>query len=61
MSTLLNILSTNEQKTFENPPQFSGVERKQTFFLNQKLEDIASSMRTPTNQVGFVLQFGYFQ
>ena len=61
MATVLNILSVNDQKSFENPPHFSGEKRKQAFFLNQTIEQMTTRMRTPTNQAGFVLQLGYFR
>ena len=60
MSTHLKILSPKEIKTFDSPPEFSGEERKRFFYLPQWAEEIVSSLRTPTNKVGFVTQLGYF-
>ena len=57
----IKILNNNDIKTFENPPQFNGEERKQFFYLPNWAKALVESFRTPTNQVGFVLQLGYFK
>jgi len=61
MATYIKILNNNDIKTFENPPQFNGEERKRFFYLPTWAKDLVESFRTPTNQVGFILQFGYFK
>lgn len=58
---LIKILNNNDSKAFENPPQFNGEERKRFFYLSNWASDLLESLKTPTNQVGFVLQFGYFK
>jgi TnpA family transposase len=57
----IKILNNNDSKVFENPPQFSGEERKQFFYLPNWADDLVKIFKTPTNQVGFILQFGYFK
>jgi hypothetical protein len=61
MATYIKILNNNDIKIFENPPQFKGEERKRFFYLPNWAEDLVKSFRTPTNQVGFILQLGYFK
>jgi hypothetical protein len=55
MATYIKILNNNDIKTFENPPQFNGDERKRFFYLTNWADDLVKSFRTPTNQVGFIL------
>ncbi|NDY71056.1 Tn3 family transposase [Desulfobacter hydrogenophilus] len=61
MATHLKILNQNDIKEFDFPPQFSGEERKRFFYLPNWAEELVNSFKTPTNQVGFALQFGYFK
>jgi TnpA family transposase len=61
MATHLKILNQNDIKEFDFPPQFSGEERKRFFYLPNWAEELINSFKTPTNQVGFALQFGYFK
>ena len=61
MATHLKILSQNDIKSFERPPEFNGDKRKRFFYLSKWANDLVKSFRTPTNKVGFVLQFGYFK
>lgn len=61
MATYIKILNNNDVSSFENPPQFSGEERKRFFYLPKWAEGLVESFRSPTNQVGFVLQLGYFK
>ena len=55
------ILTSAEQATFDNPPKLTPVERKKYFFISSAVADLLSSLRTPTNKIGFVLQLGYFR
>lgn len=59
--TNLVILSDKERKQFDSPAMFNYAERSIYFSLDQKIIDILKSMRTPTNKVGFMLQFGHFK
>jgi len=58
---LFKILNRNDIKAFEFPPQFNGVERKQFFYLPNWASHLVLNFRTPSNQVGFILQLGYFK
>jgi len=57
----IKILNSNDSKVFENPPLFSGEERKRFFYLPNWASDLVENFKTPTNQAGFILQFGYFK
>lgn len=57
----MRILSANEQEAFDKPPIFDHRERKQFFSLPKALTDVADTMRTPNNQIGFLVMCGYFK
>ena len=57
----LPFLSPEEHAAFESPPVFTNAERKRFFSLSQRLDDLFSSLRSPTNQICFVLALGYFK
>ena len=61
MSTHLKILSSKEMKEFDSPPEFTGEERKKFFSISLWISNRVKSFRSPTNQVGFILQLGYFK
>jgi TnpA family transposase len=61
MATYIKILNNNNSKVFETPPLFNGEERKRFFYLPKWADDLVKVLKTPTNQVGFILQFGYFK
>jgi Domain of unknown function (DUF4158) len=46
---------------FDFPPIFNSVERKRCFEFPTPLQDIATSLRTASNQLVFLLSFGYFK
>ena len=56
----MQILTTQEQENFDKPPLFDHMQRKQLFNLPQKLLNVARSLRSPVNQMGFLLLCGYF-
>jgi len=59
---LLEILTRNEQKLFDLPPQFlSADDRKNYFKLDEGLKAIVDELRGTTNKIGFILQLGYFR
>jgi len=59
---LLEILTRNEQKLFDSPPQFLSTEdRKNHFTLDDGLSNIINNLRGKTNKIGFILQLGYFK
>lgn len=55
------ILSPAEYAAFEAPPVFSSLERKRFFDLSPRLAQLLQTLRTPANQIGFVLALGYFR
>lgn len=61
MPTVLKIFNNSEILSFDAPPRFTGVERKKFFRLSKNMQKILDELRTPTNKIGFILQFGYFK
>ena len=57
----MRILSSSEQEAFDKPPQFDHRKRKQFLDLPKVLEDRAATLRTPSNQIGFLVMCGYFR
>ena len=58
---LLKILSHLERESFDAPPIFKSEERKKFFTLSAGLNLALETLRTPTDQVFFILQAGYFR
>lgn len=59
---LLEVLTPDEQKLFDSPPQFSSNEdRKNYFKLDEALSTIIDNLRGATNKIAFILQLGYFR
>src|SRR4051812_46520156 len=54
------ILSREEQQQFDQPPVFSLEQQLIYFALTEPLQAILMTLKTPTNKVGFMLQWGYF-
>jgi TnpA family transposase len=61
MPTNIKILSPAEIKSFDLPPALNANARKELFRPTKGVADVVDSFRSPTNKVGFVLQFGYFK
>ena len=59
--SLLTILSSAEQSSFDSPPIFNSEERITQFATTNTELTYIQNLKTPTNQVGFLLQFGYFK
>ena len=57
----MQILTPLEQKAFDAPPEFNSEERKKYFDLPAGLLHLAQQLRTPTNQVCFLVSCGYFK
>jgi len=55
------ILTQAEQQAFDAPPVLSVVQRKKCFVVPYALRELLASLRTPTNQLCFLLQLGYFR
>lgn len=58
---LLEILDKGQQNEFDNPPKFHYGQRKFFFTMPKWAEDECRTMLSPVNQVGFVIQVGYFK
>jgi Domain of unknown function (DUF4158) len=56
----MQILSSVEHEAFELPPVFTSAQRHHHFGFSPELEQLALTLRTPTNQLGFLLSWGYF-
>ncbi len=57
----MSILTASEKEAFESPPVFNAAERKRFFDTPPRIEDTLRGLRTPTNQVWFLLMLGYFK
>jgi Domain of unknown function (DUF4158) len=57
----MNILNTVEQEAFESAPLFNSFQRKHYFDFPQAIQQAAASLRTPANQICFLLSCGYFK
>ena len=56
----MNILSVVEQDTFESAPLFTSVQRTHYFDFPHAIQKEATRLRTPVNQLCFLLSCGYF-
>lgn len=61
MATLIKILPPENIKLFDNPPELSGDQRKQLFFIHKWVSKLIGSYSSSTNMIGFILQLGYFR
>ena len=52
----MKILNSVERVAFDFPPIFNSVERKRCFDFPTALQDIATSLRTASNQLGLYAQ-----
>lgn len=57
----MQILSSSEQEAFDGPPVFDFRERKRCFDLPKPLLDIATELRSPASQIGFLVMCAYFK
>src|SRR5215471_2049242 len=57
----MNIFNTVEQEAFESASVFNSFQRKQYFDFRQAIQQAAASLRTPANQLWFLLGCGYFK
>ena len=59
--TRLTILSSQKQLDFDTPAKLNTKKRALFFLLDHETLEFFESLRTVTNQIGFVLQLGYFR
>jgi TnpA family transposase len=57
----MKILNSHEEAEFESPPQFNSVERKRFFAVSLAINSLLENLKTPTNQVCFIILTGYFR
>jgi hypothetical protein len=57
----LTILNAAEQTQFDQPPQFSIIERKRAFELPSTVWSTAAEIRSVPAKVGFLVSAGYFK
>jgi len=57
----MRILNSVAQEAFDSPPVFNSFERKQYFDFPQAIQQTAAGLRTPANQLCFLLSCGYFK
>ena len=57
----MNILNAVEQEAFESAPVFHSFQRKQYFDFPQTIQQATANLRTPANQLCFLLSCGYFK
>ena len=57
----MQMLSATEQAAFDQPPAFDFRERKRCFDLPKASMDIATRLRSPSSQIGFLLTCAYFK
>jgi hypothetical protein len=51
----MNILNAVEQEAFESAPVFNSFQRKQYFDFPQAIQQATANLRTPANQLCFLL------
>ena len=59
--TTINIFSEAEIQAFENPPIFTGEERKKYFRITRPIQRALRKLRTPYSQIGLLLHLGYYR
>ena len=57
----MNILNAEERNAFDCPPVLSSADRKRVFARSAKVDSVLRTLRTPTNEIYFLLMLGYFE
>ena len=57
----MRILTPAEQAAFDTPPVFTHSERQKFFAIPTSVGGLLVPLRTPANQVGFLVMLGYFR
>ena len=57
----MNILNAEERNAFDCPPSLSSMDRKRVFARSAKVDSVLRTLRTPTNEIYFLLMLGYFK
>ena len=61
MTKEIKILDSATINKIETPPLFSSIDRRKYFQLNGQIQKQLSKLKGPENQVGYLLQIGYFK
>ena len=56
-----DLLSKDEQKRFDTPPQFTNAQKEYFFKLPAELEERLNAFDNDTSKVTFILLYGYFR
>ena len=51
----MKILDKSSFNTFRKPPEFTSLERKYCFDISNKVMNFVLKLRSPCNQIGFIL------
>jgi len=57
----MNILDKNSLHAFNKPPEFTALQRKLCFDFSEKLIGSTLKLHSPSKQIGFLLNWGYFK
>ena len=57
---ILQVLTKTEIINFDSPPQFSAAQQQKFFTITEELQSQINKLHNSSNQVFFVLQWGYF-
>lgn len=57
----MNILDKNSLDAFSKPPEFTSLQRKSCFDFSEKLIRFTLKLHSPSKQIGFLLNWGYFK
>ena len=57
----LSILTKEEQRNFDNPPDWNTTNRAFCFVLTAQLQKKINQLHTSVNKVGFLIQYAYFK
>ena len=57
----MNVLNAVEHEAFESAPVFNSFQRKEYFDFPQAIQQATANLRTPANQLCFLLSCGYFK
>lgn len=59
--TMMKIFDVREEQEFDNPPSFSGVERKRFLTYTEEVRNYADTIKSPTKKICFLLSASYFK
>lgn len=57
----IQIFTETEAKVFDSPPVFSKEDQQKFFHLTSEIKSLVDKIKSPVNQLGFVLQLGYMR